>query len=191
MDLVRLSEQLSTLIDPGPPDDADLIVRVLQMDSESHPGRESGGTVPIVVIGHAAMTEDDWRRWVRWIGSEAYGPGFTERVLINGIDIREMEPTRPFGRRIRVSMTEVWRSTAIQYTFLDAVSSMLRTLDVQPQFYNLVARMAGEDMTLREFADRLFRLPLPTESPGNDGRSYTLGDFIDGPFGRKGILPSY
>lgn len=182
---MTLSEQLDTAMSIVPPDDRGLIVRVVRLNNAARPGQEAQGVLPVFVVGHEATDAKSWARWIRENAVAHYGPAMAEKFLANGIDLKEMDPTRAFGRSLR--STSSWKSEANQHYVIDNALYLLTLVEKWPSLYNLIAtEMAEEDMTLGEFVDRLFQLPSPREV--GEGRYSTLGDLI----GRNVVLtPNY
>jgi hypothetical protein len=176
MNTVRLSEQLGSALSFAPPDDEGLIVRVVRLDNGSRPAQESMGIIPIVVVGHEGLDQGSWRRWIREHAIPAYGTAMSERFVQHGIDFRDLESTRPFGRVLRAP-SPGWKSESRSHRYLDQAHHMLTLVEKWPSLYNLIAtEMAEEDMTLREFVERMYQLPSPREV--GEGRYSTLGDLI-------------
>jgi len=178
---MRLSEQLGMAIATGMSDSgfrADgLIVKLLDLTHDKHPGRSARGVLPVVVVGHENMTAPEWSEWVRQNGAQAYGPMMVERFLQDGIDLRELSPTSSFGRVIRQSRTERWKGPGWSFSELDLAENVLTLVEQFPQLYNLLAQnMAEEEMTLSTFIGRVESMPTPFEL--NAGRYHTLGDIL-------------
>lgn len=182
---MRLSEELGTAISFAPPDDAGLILRIVKMDNPMRQAQEVQGVLPIVVVGHQGVQTADWRRWIRENAVAAYGTAMTEKFISQGIDFKDFDPTRPFGRAIRV--TQGWQSKVSSHVFLDKAMQILSMVEKWPSLYNLIAtEMAEQDMTLSGFVSRMYQLPSPKEV--GEGRYSTLGDII----GRNVVLtPSF
>jgi len=182
---MKLSEQLDSALAFAPPDDEGLIVRVVRLDNASRPAQEAQGVLPVMVMGHEGLDQASWRRWIRENAASAYGLSAAERFAQQGIDLREMDPTRAFGRALRSSGG--WRSESRNHWSLNRGLYVLAMVEKWPSLYNLIAtEMAEEDMTLREFINRVSQLPTPLEL--GEGRFTTLGDII----GRNVVLtPSY
>lgn len=162
-------------------------MKVANLRNADYPGRDANGVLPVIVVGHSGMSESSWKRWVRNTGIAHYGSGYVDRILSNGIDLKEMGPTMPFGRAMRLCTERKWRSEARRWTELDAASGVLTLVEKWPSLYNLIAEeMAEEQMTLREFVERVNNMPTPREY--GVGRYTTLGDLI----GRNVVLtPDY
>ena len=182
---MRLSEQLDSALAFAPPDDAGLILRVVSLNNASRPAQEAQGALPIFVVGHEGLDQGSWRRWIRENAVAAYGSAMAEKFVMQGIDFKDLDPTRPFGRALRGG--GVWRSEARNHTYLDQAMHLLTLVEKWPSLYNLIAtEMAEEDMTLSEFINRVYQLPSPREV--GEGRFSTLGDVI----GRNVVLtPNY
>lgn len=172
---MKLSEQLDSALSFAPPDDAGLIVRVLRLRNDRYPGQEMTGILPVRVVGHEGLDQRSWQRWIRENAVSAYGSSAAERMISDGVDLREMDPTRAFGRSLRSKGT--WKSEASQHWTLNHALHMLTLVEKWPSLYNLIStEMAEEDMTLQEFVGRLFQLPTPREV--GEGRFSTLGDLV-------------
>ena len=153
-----------------------LIVKVARLRHEAYPGRDARGVVPVFVVGHEAMDEADWRDWVREHGIAHYGAGYTERVIRDGIDLKEMCPTSGFGRHMRLGRSQ----NAYAYYPLRQAESLITAAEKWPGLYNLIADEMGEqEMTLREFLDKVRNLPAPWELGA--GAETTLGDLVGPP----------
>lgn len=179
---MRLSEQLQMAVHPVPPDQEGLLVKLMRLENSAYPGREANGVLPLVVVGHEALRDVDWRRWVREHATAAYGPAQAERFATGGVDIKEMLPTAGFGRAMaeaerRVSSSTGRRSVGHRRGGLDSAQGIVVMVEKWPSLYNQVAgELAEEEMTLREFIDRVWAMPSPTEI---GGRQYTtLGDLL-------------
>ncbi len=158
----------------SPPGDRGFLVKCVRLGNESYPGRPAHGILPVFVVGHESMSESAWKEWVRRVGYEAYGPGYTERCLKEGIDLKQMVPTAPFGRSMRLK--EGSRST-IGRRYLDQAAYLMNVVDKWPSLYNTIAQDMGEEvMVLGAFMDRVSRLPSPHEV--GEGQHSTLGDLI-------------
>lgn len=167
-----------------PMEDGGLLVRLVKLRHGSYPGREAHGILPVLVVGHEAMSEDNWRMWVRTVGTPAYGPAYAERAAQEGIDLKEMTPTAAFGRSMRLNETQ--RST-IGRRYLDQAVYLLNVVEKWPSLYSIIAtEMVEQTMSLRVFMDRISTLPSPHEV--GEGQFSTLGDLI----GRgMMLLPDY
>lgn len=178
---MKLSEQLDSALSFSPPDDEGLIVRVVRLDNASRPGQEAQGVLPVLVMGHEGLDQGSWRRWIRENAVAAYGSAGAERMVQSGLDFKEMDPTRAFGRALRA--TRGWKSEARNHYYVDQGLRLLALVEKWPSLYNLIAdEMSEQDMTLREFIDRVWQLPSPREM--GEGRFSTLGDLI----GRNVVL---
>lgn len=169
---------------PKPPGDHGLLVQIVKLRNANYSGREAHGILPVFVVGHQNMSEDAWSGWVRAIGTGAYGPAYAERCVKEGIDLKEMTPTAPFGRAMR--LTEGPRSP-MGRRYLDQAAYILNVVEKWPNLYNLIAHeMGGMRMSLAEFVNRVSSLPSPHEV--GEGQHSTLGDLI----GRgMMLLPDY
>ena len=173
--MTRLSEQLGNAISFAPPDDVGLILRVVRLDNERKAAREAQGVLPVFVVGHEGMDTVSWRKWVREHAVAAYGSAMAERFVREGIDFKEFDPTRPFGRALRPAGS--WRSESGCQWHTNHALYVLTVVEKWPSLYNLIAtEMAEEDMTLGTFLDRVTRLPSPFEV--GEGRFSTLGDLV-------------
>ena len=176
-----LSEQLQMAIHPVPPSQGGLLVKLLRLTNSAYPGREANGTLPLVVVGHEALGEADWKRWVRENAVAAYGPAQAERFAKGGVDVKEMLPTAGFGR----AMAEAGRQAQSVSRFprlefgenLEELQGVVMMVEKWPPLYNLIAEeLAEEEMTLKEFIGRVRAMPSPREI---GGRQYlTLGDLL-------------
>jgi|GEM_PF-6310063 len=182
---MRLSEQLGSALSFAPPDDAGLIVRVLRLSNDRYSAQEAAGILPVRVVGHEGLDQRSWQRWIRENAVSAYGSAGAERMVTDGVDLREMDPTRAFGRNLRSKGS--WKSEASKHWTLNNALYVLTLVEKWPSLYNLIAsEMSEEDMTLSEFVGRLYQLPTPREA--GEGRFSTLGDMI----GRNVVVtPSY
>jgi len=172
---MRISEQLDTALSTAPPDDAGLIIRVVKLSNGVRPAQEAQGILPIFVVGHEGLDQNSWRQWIRENAVAAYGSAMAEKFILQGVDFKDFDPTRPFGRAIRA--TRGWRSEARNHLFLDQAMRVLSLVERWPSLYNLIAiEMAEEDMTLQDFVGRVYQLPSPQEA--GEGRYSTLGDII-------------
>lgn len=176
---VALSEaELSPVTDSG------LIVKLLRLRHDAHPGRSASGVLPLVVVGHQSMEDRVWRRWVRENGIPHYGAAITERMVDGGIDLREMAPTAAFGRQMRDYRKNV--RTFSNFSYLDRAEQILTAVEKWPSLYNIVAtEMAEQEMTLDQFVGRIMQLPPPRELGA--GAYTTLGDLLLPPGGM--VLP--
>lgn len=169
-----------------PVTDEGLLVKIVRLSHDNAPGQDIPGVLPMVVVGHASMEEDVWRRWVRENGIPHYGAAFTEKMVQNGVSIREMMPTAAFGRQMRDWRKNV-RYSRNAFMTLDRAEQVLTAIEKWPSLYNLVVtEMEGETMTLETFVDRVTAMPSPIEH--GRGAYTTLGDLIS-PHGM--LLPDY
>ena len=186
---MRLDEQLAMATVPEPIDDHGLLVKLLRLDNSRYPGREISGTLPVVVVGHEALSESEWRRWVRDNAVAAYGAAQAEKMVKSGVDIKEMLPTAPFGRalelseqRRRMAAGRVGDDDSHQFKMdhLSRMQGILVVVEKWPSLYNEVVDALSEQvMTLREFMLAAQALPSPKEMRG---RQYvTLGDLVGRP----------
>lgn len=182
---MRLSEQLGSALSFAPPDDGGLIVRVVKLSNGERPGQEMMGILPIKVVGHEGLDARSWQRWIRENVVSAYGASGAEAIIRDGLDLRDLDPTRAIGRNLRSKGS--WKSEASRHWTLNNALYLLTMVEKWPSLYNLIAtEMAEEDMTLREFVDRMYQLPSPANV--GEGRYSTLGDLI----GRNVVLtPSF
>ncbi len=172
---MKLSEQLDTALSFAPPDDSGLIVKVLKLRNDQYPGREMMAILPINVVGHEGLDAKSWARWIRENVTSAFGTAVAEKMVADGIDLRELDPTRAIGRNLRSKGG--WKSEASRHWTLNNALHLLTLVEKWPSLYNLIStEMAEEAMTLREFVDRLYQLPSPVEV--REGRMSTLGDVI-------------
>jgi hypothetical protein len=179
----RISEQLKEAMYPDaaevgsdsePLDEGAFIVKLMELRHDNYPGRSASGVLPLVVTGHESMDRSRWNDWVRENGVAHYGPAYTERVIQNGIELKEMMPTCGFGRQMRRGGM---RSNVRNYSYLDRAGEILVMVEKWPDLYNYVAdEMAEQDMTLRQFVDRVYNLPSPLEL--GRGADTTLGDLL-------------
>lgn len=157
------------------PDDGGLIVKLARLRHEDYPGRGAIGILPLFVVGHEAMPATEWQEWVRETGFAHYGSAYAEKMAKQGVDLKEMLPTAPFGREMRLG--EKAESFAGEWSWLDQAGHLIEMIDKWPQLYNLLAdNIEEEEMTLREFINRAYRLPSPRDV--GEGRFSTLGDII-------------
>lgn len=172
-----LSEALAQAIGDTPPGgEATLLVKIIDLSNSASPGRQMEGVLPIVVVGALGMDKLAWARWVRDNAIAHYGPAMAERFVTDGVDLKEMDPTRPFGRSMRLR-EDGTRSTASKFYSLDDALFCLKLVEKWPSLYNLIAtEMSGEEMSIQEFVSRVYTLPSPAEV--GEGRSMTLGDLV-------------
>lgn len=195
---MRLSEQFDVAMADGSPEEqppvfespmqdggAGLLVKLLDLRHDRYPGRDACGVLPIVAVGHESMNEDGWRDWVRQTGMAHYGAGYTEKILRDGLDIKEMEPTAGFGRAMREQSLTNRRSS---FRTLDRANGIVVITEKWPSLYNVIAQeMVEELMTLREMISRISRIPAPYEL--GRGAYTTLGDLVGPPLNM--VLPDY
>lgn len=179
---MRLSEQLQMAVHPVPPDQDGLLVKLMRLSNAAYPGREANGVLPLVVIGHEALGEADWRRWVRENAVAAYGPAQAERYAKGGIDLKEMLPTAGFGRAMAEAERASNQASGRRFMLrahggLGSLQGIVVMVEKWPSLYNQIAEeCAEEEMTLKEFVDRVWAMPAPQ---GIGGRQYTtLGDLL-------------
>lgn len=154
----------------GPMDSTGFIVKVLRLRHDTYPGRSTSGTLPVVVLGHESMSESAWRRWVREHAIPNYGAALTERMLRDGIDLKEMLPTAGIGRQLR-------EAGSYQFSYLRRAGDFLTAVEKWPSLYNtVVEQMSETEMTLRKFIDSISMLPSPMELGA--GAQTTLGDIL-------------
>lgn len=147
-----------------------LLVKVARLRNEDYPGRGAQGVLPIFVVGHESMTEEAWGEWVREHGIPSYGAGYTERVIRDGIELKEMLPTAGFGRHMRARRPSAFDS-------LEQTGALIAAVEKWPDLYNQIATEMGEQqMTLGAFLGMVRTLPLQwaTGRPG----ATTLGDIL-------------
>lgn len=148
------------------------IVKLLKLRHANYPGREANGTLPLVVVGHDAMNEVAWRRWVREHGVAHYGAAITEKMLATGVDFREMKATAGIGRQLNQS-----QSAARRLHYLRRAETVLTAVEKWPSIYNVVVdEMSEQEMTLRQFVERIMNMPSPKELAA--GAYTTLGDLL-------------
>jgi hypothetical protein len=160
-----------------------LLVKVTRLSHSSYPGRDARGVLPVLVTGHEAMDEAAWRNWVREHGIAHYGAGYTERVLRDGIELKEMFPTSGFGRHMRQG-----RNRNDGLYMLSRAESLITAVEKWPGLYNLIAtEMGDQEMTLSVFLERISNLPAPWELGA--GADTTLGDLTGPPLHM--VLPDF
>jgi hypothetical protein len=175
--VARLSEQLGTAIRPGPPDCRGLIVKLARLRNESYPGRDAHGVLPMLVVGHEMLSEAEWARWVKEKASAPYGLAYAAKLAKQGIDLKDMLPTAPIGREMRVRQEDRSVSESGRYHYLNMAGAILTMVERWPSLYNLIAEeLSEQEMTLSEFVERVRTMPSPWEI--GEGRYYTLGDLI-------------
>ncbi len=109
-----------------------------------------------------------------------YGPARAERFVDEGIELKEMLPTMPFGRVMR--QRDEGRLPAYTrgydgHSVLNRAGAILNIVEKWPHIYNLIAtEMAEENLTLEEFVTRVYHMPSPREI--GTGTLSTLGDLI-------------
>jgi hypothetical protein len=148
-----------------------LIVKVAKLRNDLYPGRDAQGVLPIFVVGHEAMSETEWSDWVRKHGIPQYGAGYTERVIRDGIDLKEMLPTSGFGRHMRAGI----RRQGLDV--LERAAALISAVEKWPSLYNSIVEELGEQqMTLGALLDRIYNMPSPWDT--GVGTYGTLGDVI-------------
>jgi hypothetical protein len=181
-----LAEQLSVAMGPqAPTGDGGFICRLLNLSHANYPGRDAHGVLPLVVVGHEGMSESAWAKWVRQTAVPYYGSARAERFVNEGIELKEMLPSAPFGRTLRQ-----YESKHLSYDghyTLNRAGYILNSVEKWPSLYNLIAtEMVEENLTLDEFVRRVYAMPSPKEI--GTGTLSTLGDLI----GRGAmLLPDY
>lgn len=182
---MRLDEQLGIATRPEPTNDEGLLVKLLRLEHSRYPGREADGTLPVVVVGHQGLSDRDWSRWVRENAIGAYGIAFAEKMVQDGVDLKEMLPTAPFGRALALSeqrarqamvKSSQWGNRG-EFRNLSRAQGVLMVVEKWPSLYNeIVDELSEQVMTLQEFVASVEALPSPKEMRG---RQYlTLGDLI-------------
>lgn len=172
-----LSEQLADAVKSEVLSGGGFIVKLLRLTHEDYPGKAVHGVLPLVVIGHEAVSGPEWGAWLRENATAAYGTAYAQRLIETGVDLKSMMPTAPLGRLLRISQDAKWRSLASRYRNLNEAGVILTLVEQWPSLYNLmVEEMAEEEMTLREFVSRVKGMPTPWEV--GQGRYHTLGDLI-------------
>jgi hypothetical protein len=181
----KLSEQLGMamagpMVAPGMPapvidpamQPSGFLVKVVKLRNESYPGRGAQGVLPIFVVGHEAMNEMEWSDWVRMHGLPSYGAGYTERIIRDGIDLKEMLPTAGFGRQMRAGRRQ-------RGDHLAQVGALISAVEQWPDLYNQIAAEMGEqEMTLGAFIDMARTLPMQWDV-GIGKNAATLGDLLN------------
>jgi hypothetical protein len=172
---MNLSSQLKEAMEAmSPIGGGGFIVKLLEFRHDQHSGMDMAGVLPMVVVGHESMTEGQWREWVRDNGMAHYGAGYTERMLEHGVSMKEMKPTAPLGRAMRV--TRDGMKSAIPRT-LNEANVIMEMVEKWPSLYNAIAeQLAGKELTLREFVSTVKQMPSPME--WGQGRMITLGDLV-------------
>lgn len=154
--------------------EAGFIVKLKRLRHDAYPGQAAHGVLPIVVVGHESMNMGEWNDWVRVNGVANFGPAYTEKLIENGVELKEMLPTAGFGRTMRRGGL---RSLDDNYKYLDRAGDILTAVEKWPSLYNAVVdEMSEEEMTLRDFVDRVRNLPSPLEL--GRGADTTLGDLL-------------
>jgi len=157
-----------------PLDEMGFIVKLMRLRHDNYPGRDAHGVLPLVVVGHESMDQPRWSNWIRENAVAHFGPAYAEKLVQNGIELKEMMPQAGFGRVMRDSGT---RSAERNYSYLDRAGEILVMVEKWPSLYNLIAdEMAEQEMTLREFVNRVRNLPSPLEL--GRGADTTLGDLL-------------
>lgn len=155
-----------------------LIVKLVRLRNDTHPGMEGGGALPLRVIGHSSLDESGWRKWLMGHAMAHYGAGYTERMLRDGVDLREMWDTAPLGRQIRDRGS---------MEILSRAQNVVTAIEKWPSLYNLVAEeLSGKEMSLGDWISRFTSLPCPFEL--GRGAYTTLGDLITG---QGPVLPDF
>lgn len=172
---MKISDQLAEAMAAAIPlGDGGFVVKLLDLRHSNYPGRDAAGILPVAVIGHESMTEDSWKTWVRNHGLAYYGAGSTQRMIESGVDLKQMTPTAPFGRAMRVARDGV---QVTNHRTLNEASIILEMVEKWPSLYNVIAeQLAEKELTLREFVRIVKQMPTPLEF--GLGRMTTLGDLI-------------
>lgn len=172
-----LSEQLADAVRSEVLTGGGFRVKLLRLNHESYPGKAVHGVLPLVVIGHEALTDIEWGEWVRENATAAYGTAYAQKLVETGVDLKAMMPTAPLGRLLRISKDAKWKSLASRYRAVNEANAILALVEKWPSLYNLMAEeMAEEEMTLDTFVNRVRNMPTPWEI--GQGRDLTLGDLI-------------
>lgn len=172
-----LSEQLADAVRSEALRSGGFRVKLLRLTHESYPGKVVHGVLPLVIVGHEALTDIEWGQWVRENATAAYGTAYAQKLVETGVDLKAMLPTAPLGRMLRISKEARWRSLAERYRSLNEAGAILAMVEKWPSLYNLMAEeMAEEEMTLDTFVERVRNMPTPWEV--GQGRDLTLGDLI-------------
>jgi len=178
-----LSEQLSDALKTRELSTGGFICKLLKLTHEEYPGKAVHGTLPLVIIGHEDMENNEWGEWLRENATAAYGIAYAQKLVETGVDLKSMLPTAPLGRLLRVAVDGKWQSLARHYKDLNEAGAVLALVEKWPSLYNLMAQeMANVEMTLVEFVSRVKEMPAPWEV--GQGRDLTLGDLI----GRSVVL---
>lgn len=147
-----------------------LLIKVARLRNDLYPGRGAQGVLPILVTGHEAMNETEWSEWVRKHGIPHYGAGYTERVIRDGIELKEMLPTAGFGRHMR-------GRRRVPHDFLELAGSVISAVEQWPDLYNqIVTEMGEQEMTLAAFLQRVHAMPVPWDT--GVASHGTLGDIV-------------
>jgi len=158
----------------GPVDEGGFIVKLMRLRHDNYPGRDAHGVLPLVVVGHESMNQDSWNRWVRENGVTNFGAAYTEKLIRDGIELKEMLPMTGFGRAMRKNGL---RSDVHNYSYVDRAGEVLTMVEKWPSLYNSIAEeMAEQEMTLEKFVRRVENLPSPLEL--GRGADTTLGDLL-------------
>jgi hypothetical protein len=180
----RLSEQLIDSLLLTPPNSDGLVVKLVKLDNQNYPGRDAQGILPILVTGHEAMSERNWRKWILNSATGCYGVAYAQKLANQGVDLKEFLPTTVIGQKL----AEKRNAPRVQDQYLKYATSLISMSEKWPSLYNLLAKeFVEESMTLREMVNRIKLLPTPFD--WGQGKVYsTLGDLI-GDFGV--ITPDY
>ena len=172
-----LSEQLADAVKGEMLASDGFRVKLLRLNHESYPGKAVHGVLPLVVVGHEALSDAEWADWLRENATAAYGTAYAQKLVETGVDLKAMLPTAPLGRLLRISKDQRWKSLATRYRSVNEAGAILALVEKWPSLYNLMAEeMAEEEMTLATFVDRVRNMPTPWEV--GQGRDLTLGDLI-------------
>ena len=172
-----LSEQLADAVRSEVLSSGGFRCKLLRLTHENYPGKAAHGTLPLVIIGHEAVSDVEWGKWLRESATSAYGTAYAQKLVETGVDLKAMLPTAPLGRLLRISKEQRWRSLASRYRALNEAGAILSLVEKWPSLYNLMAEeMAEEEMTLDTFVERVRNMPTPWEI--GQGRDLTLGDLI-------------
>jgi len=175
--VARLSEQLGMAMRPGPPSCEGLVVKLADLRNDNYPGRDAHGVLPVLVVGHEMMSESEWSQWVKEKASSPYGMAYAAKLAKQGVDLKDMLPTAPIGREMRVRQEERSVSESARYRYLNMAGAIIAMVEKWPSLYNLMAEELSEQkMTLSEFVERIRAMPSPWEI--GEGRDITLGDLI-------------
>ncbi|MBW2169346.1 MAG: hypothetical protein JRG69_08820 [Deltaproteobacteria bacterium] len=172
-----LSEQLADAVNSEVLSSSGFRCKLLRLTHENYPGKAVHGVLPLVVIGHEALTDVEWGGWLRENATAAYGTAYAQKLVETGVDLKAMLPTAPIGRLLRISKEAKWISLANRYQYVNEAGAILTLVEKWPSLYNLMAEeMAEEEMTLETFVERVKNMPTPWEI--GQGRDLTLGDLI-------------